>query len=433
MELKKQEYAYSLMKTGKNVFITGGGGVGKSHVINRFIQEYRPIRKIGITSTTGISALLIGGSTLHSYLGIGLGEGTYEAVVKRIKNNKLKVKRWKELQTLIIDEVSMLTPELFDKLEYIARTLRRNSQPFGGIQLILSGDFLQLPCVNTDNFCFEANTWKTCVTHIVHLDEIVRQSDKQFQECLSAIRMGEIKPEHREYLEQCIGKKLKNEIGIKPTLLFPKNHMVDNYNTKMLEKEAAKSGEIIEYEMVLEKHKPDPKDLVAAGYVNEEILSIMKEYEVIPDKLIKNCPAVENLQLTLGCQVMLLINLDIESGLVNGSRGIVSEFVEGIPVVSFMNGIKILIDFHTWEFKKDEFIVATLTQIPLRLGYSFSIHKSQGSTIDLVEMDLSDVFEYGMAYVALSRVKDISGLSIRNICWEKIKAHPKAIEFYKNL
>ena len=116
MELKKQEYAYSLMETGKNVFITGGGGVGKSHVINRFIQDYRNIRKIGITSTTGISALLIGGSTLHSYLGIGLGEGTYEAVVKRIKNNKLKVKRWKELQTKIIDEVSMLTPELFDKL-----------------------------------------------------------------------------------------------------------------------------------------------------------------------------------------------------------------------------------------------------------------------------------------------------------------------------
>jgi ATP-dependent DNA helicase PIF1 len=166
------------MLYGDNIFLTGAGGVGKSHCITLFIKHYKNKKILGITSTTGTSSILIGGSTLHSFLGIGLGKLDVESMYHIILSKKYLLKRWISLKTLIIDEVSMLNPILFDKLESLARMIKNNDRPFGGIQLILSGDFLQLPVVNCNKYCFQAISWESCIKHVINLNEIINLSDR---------------------------------------------------------------------------------------------------------------------------------------------------------------------------------------------------------------------------------------------------------------
>jgi ATP-dependent DNA helicase PIF1 len=407
----KQKRALSILTQGKNILLTGPGGCGKTSVIKYFAKQYKYRFKIGVTSTTGISALLINGTTLHSYLGIGLGKNSAEAMVTTIFKKKYLSERWKSLEILIIDEISMLSPVLFDKLEEIARTVRRNDKPFGGIQLILSGDFCQLPCVDSDKFCFESESWDKCIDEIVYLTDIMRQRDTNFQTCLNEIRLGDISQESTELIESRIGKSLKNEYGIIPTKLYPLNIAVDDINKKALRKLSKKTGILYEYniECVFNNKK-----------TNEE-------------KYRKFCPAVETLQLTEGCQVMLVHNLDIEMKLINGSRGVVVNFIEDLPLVKFLNGEERIIDYHTWELEENDKKIGRITQVPLRLGYSMSIHKSQGATLDYAIIDLENIFEYGMAYVALSRLKSLEGLSIIGIEWGNVRTHPKAIKFYREI
>ena len=187
---QKQMEAYLAIKKGQNVFLTGSAGTGKTSVIKAYVKEYCFRRKIAVTSTTGTSALLLGGTTLHSYLAIFFGKESLNQLYNRISNSHYHLCRWTKLDCLIIDEISMLDPELFDKLEKLARLLRKNDKPFGGIQLVLSGDFLQLPCVGTDNFCFEAKSWNSCVEKTFVFTEIIRQSDIEFQTCLNFLRFG---------------------------------------------------------------------------------------------------------------------------------------------------------------------------------------------------------------------------------------------------
>ena len=178
---EKQKEAYNLMCEGKNVFITGAGGVGKSELIKTFVTIFSDVKNIGLTSTTGTSAIIMGGTTLHSFLGIGLGNDNIDTIYKKISSNKYKRTVWRTLDTLIIDEISMLSPELFDKLNLLAKRFRMSEKPFGGIQLILSGDLLQLPCINNQNFCIDSEYWDECIKHTIYLKEIMRQKDKFFQ------------------------------------------------------------------------------------------------------------------------------------------------------------------------------------------------------------------------------------------------------------
>ena len=225
-----QQKAYDLIVEGKNVFLTGSAGTGKSVIINYYKERYSLFKNIAITSTTGVSALVIGGSTLHSYLGIGLGTESVEYLTKKISKKPNLRNRWKTLDVLIIDEVSMLSPELFDKLELIARNIRkvRNvpDKPFGGIQLILTGDFLQLPVVKCDNFVFESESWNKCVAHTIYLTEIMRQKDTEFQSVLNEIRFGIVSPKGKEMLSSRIKKELKNDKGIRPTKIYTTNDNV---------------------------------------------------------------------------------------------------------------------------------------------------------------------------------------------------------------
>ena len=413
--LPKQEEAYSYMARGENIFITGAGGVGKTALIKMFMKIYHKSRQIVLTSTTGTSALLLNGTTIHSYLGIGYGNNSVDALVDKICVWGWLRKRWLNIECLIIDEISMLDPDLFDKLEEIARRIRRNDKPFGGIQLILSGDFCQLPCVGKDKFCFEATSWNKCIKRTVYLTEIIRQSDTKFQEVLNKVRIGIIDKKVKRVLNSRIGIELQNEYNIKPTKLYSRNCEVDYINDEELDI-LAKDGRQF-YEYVME----------TILYYNVSNKSNVK------DKFLKNCTAPEVLQLCVGAQVMLLKNLDIQNGLANGSRGVVTEFINDIPVVRFLNGVKRAIDYDIWEVTENEKKILRVNQIPLRVAYAISIHKCQGCTLDYAEIDLSSVFEYGMAYVALSRVKSLDGLSIVDIDYESICTHPMALEYYNSL
>jgi len=412
---EKQKLAFDLMVKGCNIFITGPAGTGKSEAIKIFRQAYKNLKTIALTSTTGTSAVIIGGTTIHSYLGIGIGTKSVGAMAKLIMaKNYLKL-RWQKLQILIIDEISMLNPELFDKLEEIARIVRCNQLPFGGIQLIISGDFLQLPAINSDYFCFDAESWNTCITKVINLEEIIRQDDIDFKKCLNNIRLGNNTQEVKDIINSRIGVELKNSYGIQPTRLYSLNKDVDYINEQALDELAQDDREFFQYDMVIE-HNINNKD---------------RENSV--KNLRKTCLAQETLQLCVGAQVMLLHNLDLQNQLANGSRGVVIRFENELPVVKFINGLERIIDLHTWEIEKMDVVQLTASQIPLKPAYAISIHKSQGCSLDCVEIDLSSTFEYGMGYTALSRARSLEGLSIISVDWNKIKTHPRAIEYYNNI
>ena len=412
---EEQNKAYNIMALGKNIFMTGPAGSGKSYCIKLFTQVYSNSRKIAITSTTGISALLIGGTTLHSYLGIGLGKGSIEAITTNIFKRSYLRKKWNELETLIIDEVSMLSYELFDKLENIARIVRHNEEPFGGIQLILSGDFCQLPCIENNSFCCESKSWEKCIKNIVYFKNIIRQGDLIFQNCLNNIRIGKIDKDIEEILQSRVGIKLENNFGIKPTKIYPLNYAVNYVNEEELDKLALSGSEFYEYEL----------EITVYPYIKNKFKEI--------EKFKKYCPVPNILHLCIGAQVMLLHNLDLENELANGSRGVITGFVDEKPKVKFLNGISRIIDYHIWEVEENDKKILKGIQIPLKLAYAISIHKSQGISLDYAEIDLSEIFEFGQAYVGLSRVRSLEGLSIIKIDIDKIKAHPFAIEYYKNL
>lgn len=409
---KEQSYAYQSILKGNNLFITGGGGVGKTALLNYFIKKHKN-KYIGVTSTTGTSAILINGTTLHSFLGLGTGKQNIDVIQSNINNNKYLKKRWINLRLLIIDEISMLSAEFFDKIELLARLIRNSEKPFGGIQLILSGDFCQLSPIDTKSFCFEANSWNLVIDKIIYLHKIIRQENMEFQKCLSNIRLGITDDFTKDIINSRINVSLKNSYGITPTKLFSKNINVDNTNKNELNK-LTQTNKKYEYKM-----------------------NSIFNNNLIAEKYKKNLSAVENLELCLGCQVMLIFNLDISNKLINGSRGIVTDFVyqngSFIPLVKFLNGIEIPIDYHIWKIEEEDKLLGTITQIPLKLAYAFSIHKSQGSSLDYAILDLSQLFDYGMAYVALSRVRNLNGLTITSINWNKVNANPKAISFYNSI
>jgi ATP-dependent DNA helicase PIF1 len=412
---EKQKYAYNCILEGKNILLTGPAGCGKTSCIKLFYSKYKNIKNIGMTSTTGISAILIGGSTIHSFLGIGLGKDSADILYMNILNNRKILKKWKELDILIIDEVSMLSPDLFDKLEYLARIIRKNTLPFGGIQLIISGDYCQLPCISSEKFCFESESWEKCINETIYLTEIFRQNDVEFQNCLNELRLGSMTQKTIDILKSRVNVKLKNENGIIPTKIYSLNRDVDEENDKELQKLFSKNNDIEFYQYELEYHV------------------FKKNLKFTQEKIKKTCIAPQLLELCVGAQVMLLYNIDLESKLANGSRGVVIGFEDDLPIVKFLNGEQRIIEHREWKIEDNGETIMTISQIPLRLAFACTSHKTQGITLDYADVDLGGIFEYGQAYVALSRVKTLNGLSIRNLDIDKICAHPKAIEFYNNL
>ncbi len=415
----EQKYAYDLVGK-KNIFITGEAGSGKTFLLNKIIEKCKTIynkKNIGITSLSGISSILIKGTTLHSYLGIGLGTLPEKKLIDKILKRGNFLNIWKNMSILIIDEISLLTEELFDKLDNIAKIIRKNNRPFGDIKLILSGDFLQLPCIN-GKFCFESKKWDEIVDEVIYLNYNKRQSkDLEFQKCLKNIRIGNITNSVKKTLNKCIDRKIDNKYGIKPTKLYSTKIEVEKYNNDELDSLASENNEFYQYDRQI----------------------IRNNINIFEKTIINSCPLPESLQLCKGAQVMLICNLDIKSGLANGSRGIITGFdIDNYPIVKFMSGLEISIIPYQIEYNelvldmKSPSII--IRQIPLIVSFACTYHKTQGITLEYGEIDLSNIFEYGQAYVALSRIKSLESLVIKNrIPYHKIKAHPKALKFYNKL
>ena len=411
---EEQEAVMNEIDKKHNVFITGPGGTGKSFLIKhikRYLEEKSKV--VAVTSLTGMASLLIGegARTIHSWSGIGIGNRSVDDYFNfiRVKNKKAR-EAWRRTDVLIIDEISMMSDELFEKLDMLGKLLRwENSKPFGGIQILCFGDFYQLPPINT-KFVFESPLWNQTLDSVVTLDTIYRQKDPLFQKMLNEVRSGEVSNETDELLKSRLNLDYSNE-EIQPTKIFSRRDMVDKINSEGLNK--------IEGESKVYK-------IVTKGKVHND--SIKKALERMDD----SAQYEKELVLKVGAQVMLIANVNQELGLVNGRLGIVTGMNALWVTVRFKCGYETKIDTHEWKLEDNENI--SRCQIPLILAYAITIHKCQGSTLDSAFIDIgSSIFEYGQAYVALSRVKSIDALYLNSYSRKVIRAHPKVIEYYESL
>lgn len=424
---RMQRTAYQCMVNGENIFLTGPGGVGKSYVLKKFISDSINTRKVAVTSTTGVSAVNIGGVTLHSYLGIRPGVEAQQLLKFVLRSQRLE-QNWM-VDTLIIDEVSMLSAELFELIDIVAKTIRMgytmipirpypsSVPPFGGMQIILSGDFAQLPVIGSKVFCFESPIWNKTLNRTIHLTQIVRQTDEKFQNLLNEIRFGIVTPETKKLLNERIGKNVEYE-GIVPTKLYTTNSDVDNINESELDKLAEDNREF--HRFVMKTEIIDKKEF------NQKKL----------DKFMRTSLVPHSIDLCVGAQVMMLKNSYLEFGIINGSRGVVVGFdAETIaPIVKFHNGVELVIEKRKENVTRNDDVLFTYNQIPLKLAWAITVHKSQSCTLDCAEINLSNVFAHGMAYVALSRVRSLEGISLRkNPDYSAFTCDPKVKEYYENL
>ena len=418
---KEQHSVFNALLSGHNIALLGAAGCGKSYLLSVIYTEFPGLKKglprIQMCALTGCAALLLGhkAKTLHSWAGIGLGKGTVSELYMKIRKNKKSFKNWISTDLLIIDEISMMTAELLDKLNELGKKIRSNHKLFGGIQLLLVGDFFQLPPINKNEFAFESNLWKELIT--LELTHIFRQKEEKFQQILKEARMGDLTKESCDILSKRQGLHWQDN-KIRPTLLFPKRAEVDMINETNLR---ALTGQRHHYKVGLLYEAKIPDDFIE----DENFQKALQLFD-------SNASYSTELELAVEAQVMLIANVYPEEGLVNGSRGIITGFSLDLPVVEFMNGVKKTIGTHAWSIEDYEFV--SRTQVPLRLAYASTIHKLQGSTLDSALIDIgSGIFEYGQAYVALSRVRSLDALYVYDFNPVAFKIHPKVKEFYKNL
>jgi ATP-dependent DNA helicase PIF1 len=430
----EQLAAFEAVKTGANVFLTGPAGSGKTYLINEILKWATEEKKpIALTALTGCAALLLGttAKTLHSWAGVGLARDSVDALVVSITKNRHAKGRWKTTQLLIVDEISMMTPDLFEKLDLIGKRVRGSPRPWGGIQLVLCGDFCQLPpvvrglsgeSVTSGRFVFESPAWAACELRPVLLHKIERQTCPAFQTLLNECRIGAPSAESIALLAARQGLDWKSQL-IRPTLLFSRNADVDMINEKNIAALGKPLRSFDVHTAIVDAPADDPSLDVPDGEALERTVS----------KLDNDANYAAHLELCVGAQVMLLTNKNIEAGLVNGSRGIIIDFNEvGFPVVQFMRGDPVAIGYHAWASRDN--VRVCRQQIPLRVAYAITIHKSQGATLDCALIDIgSSTFEFGQAYVALSRVRDLNALYVHSLDPTKIRAHPSVVEFYERL
>jgi ATP-dependent DNA helicase PIF1 len=427
---KEQQTVLDTLAEGHNVCMTGCGGTGKSYVLKQLDTRLGPIleAKLGkkpvihITALTGCAALLLGpeASTLHSWSGIGLGKEDVSDLIWKIQRNGRAKRNWKACDLLVIDEISMMTVELLEKLDDIGKRMRKCfDKPFGGIQLLLVGDFCQLPPVKQLTFAFESERWTTIVPKVIELTVVQRQKDPVFQKILTEARAGDLSSVSEALLKERMGLNWKSH-RIRPTLLFPRNaevNMINDANLKALKGPLKTFDAGISY-----------ADLKVAAKTNIKTEDFKRSVAILD----RDAMYRDKLLLAEEAQVMLITNLDVASGLVNGSRGVVIGFdaKDGSPIVEFLAGNRLPISLHKWEI--DGYPGVFRTQYPLRLAWACTIHKAQGATLDSALIDIgTNTFEYGQAYVALSRVRSLEGLYIHDFTPGAFSLHPKVAAFYK--
>eukprot|EP00752_Nemacystus_decipiens_P004875 g4437.t1 len=504
---EEQRHVIDLVLKGKSVFFTGAAGTGKSFLLKKLHQALRYANKgpnTFMTGTTGKAAVGIGGCTIHSFAGIGLGKESTPELVGRVQRSRNAQKRWGLCEVLVIDEISMMEADLFDKLNIVAQRMKGNSRPFGGVQLVLCGDFFQLPPVGigrgSTKFCFQAKTWDTSLDQSIVLKQVFRQKDPFFLKILHEMREGRVSPEAEKVLadkvEQCRFER------------YQRTHEVSAAQAAAAAVAAAAAAEAeaeAEAEAMAAEHEGDgggdafaplpesgatggmPEDEDGQGgggggppaevpapppppppvpsytrlfsknedvdRLNVEELGKLQGHAEFYDatdsgdpmylkQLQKHCAAGERIELKIGAKVLLLKNLDSSSQLVNGATGVVTEFVEAsgrrLPKVEFdtMEGegkVTTVIREEEWSVSLGDREMARRVQLPLRLAWALSVHKSQGMTIANVMVSTQGMFEYGQAYVALSRATTLDGLHLLDFRVGVVKAHESVKNFYAGL
>jgi ATP-dependent DNA helicase PIF1 len=419
---KEQNEAYDAFKQGRNLLITGQAGTGKSHLIKKLVEYCNQMEKtVAITAMTGTASSIIGGKTIHSWGSLGIGNRDANYYSERILASWPKKTKWKKCRVLIIDEVSMLTAQFFELIEEVARNVRGSGRPFGGIQVILIGDFYQLPPVSKasdpQKFCFESERWEDVIDQKITLTEIIRQKEPAFQKVLSEVRVGRPSRETIDIIRSRVGVKPSTDTGILPTIIYSKREDVDKINEREFNK--LTSDEILEYDVRYE-------------ITGDKALKMKDdEYAMWVDIINKDNNYVQTLQLAVGTQVMLLTNLDQERGLVNGSRGVITDFVDGFPYVRFINGDVEKIVHHSYSYEINATTQIIAKQIPLDLAWCTTIHKSQGQSLDYIQINIGrNIFECGQTYVALSRVRSLEGLFIEEFDESKIRVNPVVAKYF---
>ena len=447
----QQSQALSILKTGANVFLTGEPGSGKTHTINEYIAYLRE-REIehAITASTGVAATHIGGRTIHSWSGIGIASRLDSYAIDKIVSSEYVVKRVSPAKVLIIDEVSMLASETLSMVDLILRGIKRNSQPFGGLQVILVGDFFQLPPITRKEvesdksstfqnipqlatrinsltqssrrvqysdrkvldkqteiwqakqsiFAYNCPAWNKLNPLVCYLTEQYRQNDEEFLNILNAIRANSFADKHRQSISK---RKIKYEKAPADVpKLFSHNLDVDRVNDEMLARLAGQ-----------------PKTFFMSARGSKLLIESLK----------KGCLSPEKLLLKKGAVVMFTKN-NLQLGFVNGTLGIVEgfNFLNGNPIIRTRRGQKIEVEPLEWSIQDNDKILATIKQMPLRLAWAITVHKSQGMSMDEAVIDLSRVFEYGQGYVALSRVRKLSGIHLLGYNERAFQVHPEILE-----
>ncbi len=411
-----QTEALNILKTGANVFLTGEPGSGKTHTINQYIAYLREHGvEPAITASTGIAATHVGGYTIHSWSGVGVRERLTPYDLDAISSNKTVYERVRSSHVLIIDEVSMLSAVLLGMVDEVCRSVRHNEKPFGGMQVILVGDFFQLPPIvkkvfdegaqdvfdeePSAPFAFTAPVWRASAFLVCYLTEQHRQEDEMFLELLSALRRGTIARGHHELLQARVQKP---ERARDITQLYSHNADVDLVNDQSL-------GKI----------DSDAYRFVMHTQGRDRLVETLK----------RGCLSPEVLVLKEGARVMCTKN-DMLRRYVNGTTGVVTGFVPGSghPIVKTNKGSTIVIEPVEWTVQDNGRVLAKITQVPLRLAWAITVHKSQGMSLDSAHIDLRGAFEYGQGYVALSRVRTLSGLTLAGFNDRSLLVHPQVAD-----
>lgn len=403
-----QKTAIEILKMGQNVFLTGPAGSGKTFVLNQYIEYLkRQGIEVAVTASTGIAATHMSGQTIHAWSGIGIREALTWQEAKELATDGELHARYRRTRVLIIDEISMLDADRLDAVEQVCRATKDPFLPFGGLQVVLCGDFFQLPPVSKGGkkarFAFESGAWQAMGVKICYLEEQHRHEDDRLKSLLNAIRSGKVTEDTYTILEERVRALQSEEVLSNDVAkLFTHNADVD----------------------VLNDHRLHRIDGQAYAYT-------MKSWgkKKLVETLQKNCLAPERLVLKVGAQVMFVKN-NFENGYVNGTLGRIANFDETtkLPIVETFAGRMVAVASAEWQLSDGDEVAASIEQLPLRLAWAVTVHKSQGMSLDAAEIDLRKSFEFGMGYVALSRVRRLSGLYIRGLNEQALQVHPTVRE-----
>ncbi|MSR70488.1 AAA family ATPase [Candidatus Kaiserbacteria bacterium] len=411
-----QEQALQILKSGANVFLTGEPGAGKTYTINQYVAWLRE-RGVepAITASTGIAATHVGGMTIHAWSGIGIRRDLTDWDLEAMLEREPLVRRVRGTHVLIIDEISMLNAHLLTMVDRATRTLRGSERPFGGLQVIFVGDFFQLPPItprdpersregtldfeqdSKTGFAFESPSWEEANPLYCYLSEQHRQEDDAFLDVLGALRSGTFDIAHQEALRKRASAKPRGD----ETQLYPHNKDVDRINDERLSKLDAPA-----------------KVYAMRAEGNKNIVEALK----------RGCLSPETLALKVGASVIFTRN-NFDTGYVNGTLGVIEGFAEsGFPLVRTRQGALIEATPEEWRVEDRGRVLAKIVQVPLRLAWAITVHKSQGMSLDAAVMDLSQAFEYGQGYVALSRVRTLDGLYLSGFNERALQVHPAILE-----